>query len=623
MSGLVGLFGFPADRLQPIVAQIADELCRFPWNTWDWWLSPDGTMGLGRVDIGVFNPLPQPATSPDGQVLALLSGELYRTVALRRDLEARGCQFQRQDDPELVLLAYLSYGPEFVSRLEGAFHLAILDRQKGELLIANDRYGLRPLYWIRYGDRFAFAPEVKALLADPAVERRLDLVSVAQYMRFQQLLGDRTFFEGISLLAGASLLRYDLKGRSLSIAPYWSLDEIPTLDSITYGEYARESGRLYREAMGVLAAGPQRVGAYLSGGVDSRIIAACLAQDRPHFPTISYGHRNSADVILAKRIATLLGTDHHYCEFNDGRWVLDHLDLHLELTEGHHSWIHSHGISTLKDARSHLDVNVTGWGTGNILGNSWRSPLLNNAVDEWAFLCRFYEFYTQQHTWPGLTEAEERALYAPQVSGQMVGLAFESFQAEVARMANHPFVKRVDYFCVAHHLRRLTQNFVIFNSSHFENRFPAHDYRLFEFLFSYPQVWQFDKQLQQDIVEQINPRLALIPLAQDHLLHTRRRGRRMAHHVVTRVKQRVNRHLAPVFWFPQSLYADYENWLRHELRDWATELLLDGRLADRGIFRPEFVASLLNRHFSGQELHTIGKIAPLMTFEMMMRRFFD
>ena len=140
MSGLIGFLNFAPDTTRQHVRAAKQRLCRFQWNTWDQWMSSDGTLALGRVDIGTFNPQPQPVTSPDGQVVVLLSGELYRTESLRRELEAQGHEFRRQDDPELVLYAYLAYGPDFVSRLEGMFHLAILDQGKQELLIANDLY---------------------------------------------------------------------------------------------------------------------------------------------------------------------------------------------------------------------------------------------------------------------------------------------------------------------------------------------------------------------------------------------------------------------------------------------------------------------------------------------------
>ena len=142
-------------------------------------------------------------------------------------------------------------------------------------------------------------------------------------------------------------------------------------------------------------------------------------------------------------------------------------------------------------------------------------------------------------------------------------------------------------------------------------------------IYSYPQLWPSSKRFEKDIIEMINPKLALIPDDKTGLLFTHKDTLRGFHHVWTRTKQRINRHIAPIFRQPVSLYADWENWLRSELKDWATGLLLDGRLEQRGMFDIDSVRSLLKRHLSGNELHTIGKIAPIMTFEMVLRRFFD
>jgi len=624
MSGLIGYLNFAPDELTSLAQATKERLCRFPWNTWDWWTAPDGRSGLGRVDIGIFNPQPQPVVSPDGQVLVFLSGELYRVNALRWELEAAGAVFHRHDDPELVLAAYLAHGPDFIKHLEGAFHLAILDLRRQELLIANDRFGLRPLYYTQYRDKFAFAPEVKALILDPDFEKKLSLVAVAEYLRFQQLLGEKTFFEGIQLLPPASLLKYDLREGHLEIQPYWSFAEIPQLTlSTPYEEIVEEAARLFQQAIDTLSADDRRVGLYLSGGLDSRLIAGCLAKRQTGFPTISYGDSWSVDVQLARQIAACVGAEHHFFEFTDGNWILDFVDLHLELTEGHHSWIHSHGMSTLPKVRDLFEVNLTGWGVDTGLGGHYWDPLLEDAVDDYAFNSYFFYLYNQKYQWPGLTEGEGEVLYGAGFRSRMQGLAFDSFVREISRFGGFAYEQRAEYFNVLNHNRRATQNYVTFNSSHFENRFPGYDYRLLDFVYSFPLAWRPHRRLQQDVIECINPRLARIPQAKNGLLFTRRALPRLMHYLVTRFRQRFNRHIACVFPEPKSLYADYENWLRHELRTWAEEILFDGRLAARGIFNPGAVRSLFDRHISGRELHTIGKIAPIMTLEMVLREYFD
>jgi asparagine synthase (glutamine-hydrolysing) len=129
--------------------------------------------------------------------------------------------------------------------------------------------------------------------------------------------------------------------------------------------------------------------------------------------------------------------------------------------------------------------------------------------------------------------------------------------------------------------------------------------------------------LYRAVIQRETPKLAYIPYDHDEFLPTTRPTPRQIHALGIRVQRRVNRHIKVVFPERHTLYADYENYLRYELRDWAERLLFDDRTLGRDIFCPQALRSLMDRHLAGYEIHTIGKIAPIMTFEMMMRRLFD
>ena len=182
---------------------------------------------------------------------------------------------------------------------------------------------------------------------------------------------------------------------------------------------------------------------------------------------------------------------------------------------------------------------------------------------------------------------------------------------------------RGEYFYIRNHCGRLTQNLVTFARSHIEVRFPFFDYDLFDFLYSIPALLRGCQTLYRAVIEREIPRLARIPYDYDEFLPTPRPLIRSIYALPTKLKRRFNRHLGPIFPERPTLYADYENYLRGELRDWAEEILFDRRTAERGIFNPAFLRTLMDRHLSGLEEWTIGKIAPIMTYEMMLRRFYD
>jgi asparagine synthase (glutamine-hydrolysing) len=225
---------------------------------------------------------------------------------------------------------------------------------------------------------------MKGILCDADFRKELNLAALAEYMRFQQLLGEKTFFEGVELLPYASLLQYNVQTDSLAIRPYWGFSRIPEV-SVTFEEAVEEIGRLLRQAVNRLASGPYRVGVYLNGGLDSRTILGMI--DHEHFPvaSITYGHRDCRDVVYAQRIARKAGSDHYWFEFKDGEWVREWADFHLELTEGFHSWLHLHGVSTLPQARQVIDGNLTGWALDTSVGGHWWDPQLTRAVDGVAF----------------------------------------------------------------------------------------------------------------------------------------------------------------------------------------------------------------------------------------------
>ena len=281
-------------------------------------------------------------------------------------------------------------------------------------------------------------------------------------------------------------------------------------------------------------------------------------------------------------------------------------------------------MSTLPHARAFMDVNLTGWDGGTVMGHMDSvEPLQTAAVSDAALATRLFELFNQQYTWPSLTEAEETLVYSPALAARLRGVAFDSFREELRPYLRYRPDVRGEFFYLRNHCGRLTQNFITFGRSHFEVRFPFTDYELIDFLYSLPAEIRGHRRLYRAIIQRETPRLAYIPYDHDDLWPTTRPLLRAAHTLSVRLRQRFNRHLWPFFPSYATLYADYENYLRHELKNWAAGILFAPRTSTRGFFDPTFVRTLFDRHLSGREQWTIGKIAPLITYEMMLRQFVD
>jgi asparagine synthase (glutamine-hydrolysing) len=268
-----------------------------------------------------------------------------------------------------------------------------------------------------------------------------------------------------------------------------------------------------------------------------------------------------------------------------------------------------------------MDLNVSGFGGGTVLGGSF--TLVEEPVDETALLCRLFTVYNQCHTWPSITEGEEASLYTDTLRSQLRGRAFDSLAYEVARQTADTLCRRAEVFKFVNHDLRFIHNFLIFNNSHFENSRPFYDYSVVELAYALPPSIKQDKRLLRRLINQVAPELAMVPYDKDNQLVTDRHLVRAGHDVIQRAKQWVNRHIHPTFDRRFTLYANYEHYLRSSLKAWGESILFDKRTLDRGIFNPDFLHSLWDRHQSGRERHTIGKIAPIMSYEMMLRRFYD
>lgn len=206
---------------------------------------------------------------------------------------------------------------------------------------------------------------------------------------------------------------------------------------------------------------------------------------------------------------------------------------------------------------------------------------------------------------------------------QLQGLAYESMRAELVPMLGlRPDVRSaLIYF--RHKASRFTFNMVAFYRSHMEVRFPYLDHALFDLLHGIPAAFRADKAVLFGVLDRELPLLTTIPYDKDGLLPTRQRWRRAGHALAVAVGRRWqawSRQNSPQ---PETLYADYEGYLRGPLRAWGEELLLGPRAVRRGLFDPDAVRSLWARHQSGLEVNFIGRLAPLMTYEGMLRRLYD
>jgi asparagine synthase (glutamine-hydrolysing) len=335
-------------------------------------IEPGAALGMRRLSI--IDPVgsPQPVTNEDSGVAAVFNGEIFNFQELRTGLASRGHRFATDGDGEAIVHLYEEHGTRFVEHLRGMFAIALWDRPNRRLVLARDRMGVKPLYLAETEKGLAFASEVKSLVAGGLLEPALDPIAAEQFMAWGYVPGSRTLFSGVRKLAPASYLVVE-DGRVVEEREYWD-PWTPPVDSIgdSWEEDRERLLELLRKATRDRMISDVPLGVMLSGGLDSSLIAALMAEaSELPIQTFSIGFAEDGaanELGDARRVASRLGADHHELETS----AADHPDLlgqalrHLEEPIADLSCI---GLLLLSElARESVTVALSGQGADELLG---------------------------------------------------------------------------------------------------------------------------------------------------------------------------------------------------------------------------------------------------------------
>jgi asparagine synthase (glutamine-hydrolysing) len=255
----------------------------------------------------------QPLDSEDGSVTAVVNGEIYNHLGLRKELEERGHRFATGSDSEVAVHAYEEHGPNFVKKLNGIFALVLWDDRRRTLLAARDEFGVKPLYWWSDGSRVALASEVSALVAAGVVRPAVDRVALDHYLACRFVPAPRTLFEGVSKLPAASLLTAT-EGGAPKVECFREPPGEP-LGEADEEELAAELAQRFEQAVQRQMMSDVPYGAFLSGGVDSAAVVAAMARSEAGPPsTFTIGFPGQGSTLdereYAAASARVIGTRH-------------------------------------------------------------------------------------------------------------------------------------------------------------------------------------------------------------------------------------------------------------------------------------------------------------------------
>lgn len=293
MCGIAGIVDLSGETISPVILQrMTDAIAHRGPDGEGHWI--EGPVGFGHRRLAIIDLSPgghQPMISADHRYVITYNGEIYNYREIRAELQAAGYWFRSQSDTEVMLHALAHWGLDALVRLNGMFALALWDRKEKRLLLARDRYGVKPLYVSQQGTRVMFASEQKAITSHPAFDRQLDKEALLEYFTFQNIFTDRTLLKDIQLLPAGHFATLDLSDPTarLERTKYWDYRFREPDRPLAREEYLEELDRLFKQAVNRQLVSDVELGAYLSGGMDSGSITAVASQSFANLKTFTCG----------------------------------------------------------------------------------------------------------------------------------------------------------------------------------------------------------------------------------------------------------------------------------------------------------------------------------------------
>jgi asparagine synthase (glutamine-hydrolysing) len=582
-------------------------------------------LGIQRLRVIDLETGDQPIYNEDRTVVVVLNGEIYNYRELRERLVRNGHRFETHGDTEVIVHLYEEEGPDCVRSLQGMFGFALWDMRRGQLLLARDRVGKKPLFYAHRDGALSFASELRALMQDPEIPRDLDHQAIDCYLGYQYVPAPLSIFRAARKLPPASTLLY--RDGEVTIDRYWRLD------------YGRKRNVDDREALNleirdtIRRATKRRMvadvplGAFLSGGIDSSAVVAAMAeQSALPVKTFSIGFENAAfdELKYARMIAEQFGTEHHeFVVKPDAVELIPKIVRQYGEPFADSSAIPSFYLAEL--TRRHVTVALNGDGGDESFAGYTRyvGNLMARRLEKLPLPLR-----------RAAGAMGERMPTSPNVSSTL------SRARRLARSlpldAPARYARHMSYFDWLQRDELYTDEFrelighslapgVIADPWYEATGSDAIDVMLETDVETY---LPGDLLVKVDIATMAYSLEARSPLLDPEVMEL---GASLPGHLKLRgTEKKVVLRDALRGWIPDAILdrpkmgfgVPIVDWFRHDLRDWTRDILLDPAARERGWFDPAYVEATLDRHAAGLE-DASSRIWALLVLELWLREFVD
>ena len=579
-----------------------------------------GSIGLAHRRLKIIDLVSgqQPLRSPDGRVWLAFNGEIYNFLDLKHELEKKGVEFRTSSDTEVLLALYLEYGVEAFPRLNGMFACAFWDGRTDQLVLARDRIGKKPLFYYQDSRRLLFGSEMKALLAYGGIRTDIDINALHEYLTYSYIVGEQTIIRGVHRVPPATVLT--VRNRQLSRHSFWNFEfQVPQKDP-KEEEVLESLDELLQASANRRMISDVPLGAFLSGGLDSSAVVALMARtsNRP-IRTFSVGFDESdySELEDARIVAKHLGTDHHETVVKPSALdILSDLVWYLDEPFGDSSAVPTYYVC--RAAREHVTVTLSGDGGDELFAGYRRyldlgryermnkvpgpvrrglikplADLLPFTVPGWNYLYALGNKGEKGHP-PGLGIYPyiQSALLSTDLKIKLQNHdAIQSTRQILSETSHLDPVSRFQYLDTLQYLPCdiLTKVDRMSMANSLEVRAPLLDYTLIEYVATLPVSLKL-----RDGISKYIFRKYCRPLLPESVLKKPKQG----------------------FGIPK------DQWFRTELRQAAQDILLDPKTLQRGYFRKEAIARLLDHHVTGRRDYSTW-IWCLIVLEIWHRTFVD
>jgi asparagine synthase (glutamine-hydrolysing) len=621
ICGLVSLNGRPADRA--LLEQMNSTLVHRGPDSDGVFVEDSVGVAARRLAIIDLATGDQPLSNEDGSVVVVQNGEIYNYRELRAGLIARGHRFRTEGDTEVLAHLYEERGVRFAKDLRGMFAIAVWDARQRRLVLARDRFGIKPLYYRLSADAITFASELKALIRQPGFSRTIDPEAVEAFLAFSFVPAPLSIFrEARKLPPGSTLVWNEAAPAEVDVDRYAEPRPV-SADQVRSGgeeELAEELRERLRDSVRAHLIADVPVGVLLSGGIDSCTLAALASEAAPHISTFTIGfdEREFDERALARLVAERYGTDHHELVVRpDAAELMPALAETFDEPFADSSAIPTYLISQL--ARRHVKVALSGEGGDEFFGgynyyaghalarrmapaaallrplverlptSTAKASSLDWRAKRWVRAARLSPL-ERHYAWKSVFTPGERAeLFQPELRAaldplEMIRPHYDATDGaeelsrimglDVAVFMVDDMLVKTDRASMAHSL---------------EARVPILDPVVAELALALP-----SKLKVRGLAKKRLLRRAVAPLLPREILEGKKRG----------------------------FSAPIGTWLRGELEPLTREVLSAGSLRRQGFFRPEIVARLVDDHVAGAADNS-RKIWALLTFALWYDRYAD